>query len=159
MFRTAFALGSVAILVAATGCTMCCHPFDHSGPVFSDDGCSSSNARAGSIFGGSPQPSVLPTKNQIRDESVSPSPTPAQTKQQGQPFSYVMGGNHTQGPLLGHAQPGDVPGSERIVSVTERIVKPSADSSQAAEESPPETSQPLPATGWTARRSSTETLR
>jgi len=70
-----------------------------------------------------------------------------------------MAGDRVQGPLLGRAQPGDVPGSERIVSVTDRVVKPSADSFQAAEESSPESSQPLPATRWTARRPTTEVLR
>jgi hypothetical protein len=160
MFRTALGLGSVAILLVTVGCTMCRHPYDQSGPVFSDEGCPSAmHSRAGSILGGVPQPSSLPTKGQIQDESASPSPTPAQAKPRGQSISYVMGTNRAQGPVLGRAQPGDVPGSERIVSVTDRVVKPSADSSQAAEESSPESSKPLPASGWSARRPTTDILR
>jgi len=165
MFRTALGLGFVAIVLAAAGCQMCCHPYDRSGPVFSDDGCpSSTHSRAGSFFAGSPQPSVLPTKNQIQDESASPSPVPDQAKRRGHSISYVMAGDRVpgervQGPLLGRAQPGDVPGSERIVSVTDRVVGPSADSSQAAEDSSPASSKPLSANGWTARRPTTEVLR
>jgi len=160
MFRTALALGSVAILVATVGCNMCCHPYDQSGPVFSGDGCpSSTHSRAGSILGGSPQPSSLPTENQIQDESVSPSPAPAQAKKHGQSASFGMAGGRVQGPALGQAQAGDVPGAERIVSVTDRVVKPSADSSQAAEEPSLESSKQLPATGWSARRPTTEILR
>jgi len=161
MLRTVLALGSFAVFLAAAGCNMCCHQYDSSGPVFSDGGCQSAHSRAGSILGGGPQPSMSPKNNQLQDGSVSPSPTPAQAKKQNPSVSFGMAGGRVQGPALGKAQPGDVPGSERIVSVTDRVVKPSTDSSQAAQESSPEagSSQPLPATGWTARRPTTEVLR
>ncbi|MCC6125260.1 MAG: hypothetical protein IT426_09880 [Pirellulales bacterium] len=45
-------LGVLAILASATGCTMCCHPYDNCGPVFDESSgrgyCS--NVRAGSIL-------------------------------------------------------------------------------------------------------------
>jgi len=210
MFRMAFGVGSVAILLlSAAGCQMCCHPYDKSGPVFCGDGCSSSTcSRAGSILAGCPEPSVLPAKNPANQEPASPtpaqakkqrpsvsygmagsragsmSPTPVQAKKQHRPISYVMAAkradspsptfaenptpqksppyemtpNRAEGPQLGPAQPGDVPGSERIVSVTERVVGSSADSSHAATETSV-ASQPLPQTGWTARRPTTELMR
>ena len=179
MLRMALGLGSVAILVlAGAGCQMCCHPYDKCGPVFSDDGCSSStHSRAGSILAGSLEPSMAVTTSSNHGQPASPSPTPAQAKKPQKsisyvmagkradspsptpvqakkpqkPISYVMGGKRPEGPLLGPAQPGDVPGSERIVSVTERVL-PSADPSQAAAEASSESSKPLPPSGWSARR-------
>ena len=186
MFRMALGVGSVAILVLSTaGCQMCCHPYDKSGPVFCDGCPSSTNSRAGSILGDSPEPSMSVAKNPVRRESVSPSPKLVQAKKQRPSFSYVMTGRRTEspsptlaeakrpqksvfntmagdrpeGPQLGPAQPGDVAGSERIVSVTERVVGPSADSSQAATEAPPASFRPSPATAWTARRPTTELVR
>jgi hypothetical protein len=187
MFRMALGVGSVAILVlSAAGCQMCCHPYDQSGPVFCDDGCSAScQTRAGSILADSPEASALLSKNSAPQKPVSPTPAPAQAKTRRpsisyvmtgrradspspalveakkpqKPFSYAKAGSRPEGPQLGPAQPGDVPGSERIVSVTERTVGPSADSSQAATEAPQEASLPLPANRWTARRPTTELLR
>jgi hypothetical protein len=213
MFRLALGVGSIAILVlSATGCQMCCHPYDRSGPVFCD-GCSSSAcSRAGSIFAGCPEPSVSLAKDSTHRGPASESPTPAQAKRQRPPttsyvasgkkadstlltpvqsrkqrppISYVMAGNRAdsplptlaeakqpqtpasfptagdrpEGPLLGPAKPGDVPGSERIVSVTEKVVGPSAESSEAATEPSPAPSRSMPATGWTARRTTNELLR
>ncbi len=186
MFRMVLGLSSVAILVlSAAGCTMCCHPYDNSGPVFSDGGCqASTHSRAGSILAGSPEPSVVLANDPIHRKPVSQSPTPDQAKRQlpsmsyvmtgrqaerssptplakkpQEPFSYTMAGNRPEGPLLGSAQPGDVPGSERIVSITDRAVGPSADSSQAAAEASPAPARPLPPSRWTARRPTTELLR
>jgi hypothetical protein len=160
MFRTALGFSAVAILLVAAGCQMCCHAYDDAGPVFSEDGCQSSpHARAGSILAGGSQPSLSPTKNQIPDKPASPSPTPAQAKKQGQSAPFGMIGNPAPGRVQAKSQPGDVPGSERVISVTERVVKSSADPSQATEESSPDVSKQLPATGWTARRPTTEVLR
>jgi hypothetical protein len=189
MFRMALGVGSVAILVlAATGCKMCCHPYDKSGPVFSDCGCQSSTcSRAGSIFAGDPGPTVTATKNSPHDGAVSPSPTPAQpqakrqrptisyvmaskraaspsaavaeAKKPQKPVSYAMAGKRPEGPQLGPAQPGDVPGSEKIVSVTERVVGPSGDSTQVAAEPSSESSKTLPTNGWAAHRPTTELVR
>jgi hypothetical protein len=213
MFRMALGVGSVAILVlSAAGCTMCCHPYDKSGPVFCDGCPSSACSRAGSIFAGSPEPSVVVAKNSTHEQPASPSPIPVQAKKQPRssmpyamtrersaspspapfaakkqhhPISYVMAArrsdsslpppaemkepqkpisdptadNRAEGPMLGSAQPGDVPGSERIVSITERVVRSPADSSQAATEAPLTASKPLPVTGWTAHRPANELVR
>ncbi len=189
MFRMALGVGSVAILaLTATGCNMCCHPYDKSGPVFSDCGCPSLTcSRAGSIFVGDPGPAVVATKTSSHDGTVAPSPTPAQAtakkqhpsvsyvmagkradstssavahaKKPQKPASYVMAGKRPEGPQLGPAQPGDVPGSEKIVSVTERVVGSSADSSQAAAEPSPESSRTLPINGWAAHRPATDQTR
>jgi hypothetical protein len=205
MIRTALILGCSALLIAATGCTMCCHPYDQSGPVFSEDGTSSSmHSRVGSILGGSsqssslgatPRPAALPADSQMQDKSPSPTPTPAppQARKQRQPIPYAKksGGvegqkrpsisyakdagraerpkrpsvsfakdaGRTDGPTLGSAQPGDVAGSERIVSVTDRVVNSSGDASPAADEPVPQSSKALPATGWSARRPTGEVLR
>ena len=163
MFRTAYYLGSVAILFAAAGCSMCCHPYDHSGPVFSADGCQATHRRAGSILDGASQPSPELARNQIHDNSSSP--VLAQASQarrtrpqvQAAPLSEVAA--EPQGPSLGQPQPGVVPGSERVVSVTDRLARPSANSSEAVEQSPSQPSQPMPESGWTARRPTTEILR
>ena len=59
-------------------------------------------------------------------------------------------------------QLGIVPGSEKIISVTDRTVAPSpsgGDSSATVAESATESSQPLPASGWTARRSTSDVQR
>ena len=113
-------------------------------------------------------PSPTPAQAKKPQKSISyvmagkqkdpPSPTPVQTKKRQKPISYVIDGKRPEGPLLGSAQPGDVPGSERIVSVTERVV-PSANSPPAAAEASPESSQPLPPSGWNARRPTTDLLR
>jgi hypothetical protein len=59
-------------------------------------------------------------------------------------------------------QPGDVPGSEQIVSVTERVGEPTANadqSPQVAADSSGATSPSLEAKGWTARRPTYEVRR
>jgi hypothetical protein len=180
MFRSALGLGALAILLAASGCTMCCHQYDHSGPVYSDDGSASSSmhSRAGSILGGggTSQPAMSPTRHRLQeqpndpipDDALTPTPAAAKTKKQHKPMSYVMTGaqkqgqrvgERPQGPLLGKAQPGDVAGSERIVSVQDRVVKPADDAPQVAEDAPQNFSRPLPSSGWTARRPTSEMLR
>jgi hypothetical protein len=154
---------------------MCAHPYDHSGPVYSQDGCQSAeHARAGSILAGDSQPSPPLTQTPAQDKpaaSVFAQPKTrgqsvsfdtsvfAQPKTRGQSVSFDTVDGRVQGRVKGQVQTGDVAGSERIVSVTDRVVKPSADASQAAEESSPESSGPLPSSGWTARRPTTEVLR
>lgn len=201
MFRTVFALGSVSIFLAAAGCNMCSHPYDHSGPVYSQDGCGSSHGRAGSILdSGSPaSPSMV--KEQIPDESVVPEPTRRKPIEQSVSSEMLDDQARTKTPqnrsrtaaahatpntrvptnaprmtsrapatpdsidervpgrIFGQPQPGDVPGSERVVSVTERILGSSGDSSSAAVESSAEPSKPMPTSGWTARRPTSDVLR
>ena len=129
MLRIAMGLSVAAALLAATGCTMCCHPYDYCGPVY--DSCGghpcSLYYRAGSILAGTPE---LPEQVQhtIQDKS---------------PLSVVAGGQ---------MQAGDVPGSEQIVSVTDRVVEPAA----SLDGSTRVASEPLPAKGWTARRPTLE---
>jgi hypothetical protein len=162
MFRMALGLGCTAILLAATGCNMCCHPYDHSGPVYSQDGCQScGHCRAGSILCGNPQPSLALAQPPVKNEkSVLASALP--TRFNPSERSAVVDGTSRRMPsgFKAELKPGDVPGSERIISVTERVVKPAAESSQTqmAEDSSPDSS-PLPSRGWTARRPTPEVLR
>jgi hypothetical protein len=158
MFRTVLGVSSVAILLAATGCTMCSHPFDNSGPVYSQDECQSSgHARAGSVLDKNPQPSE--SLEQTQTEEKPTSLVSARPKMQGHSVSSDTAGGRVHAKVTEKTNAGDVPGSERIVSVSEQVVKPAADSPQVAEESPSDSSQPLPSTGWTARRPTPEVLR
>jgi hypothetical protein len=62
MLRKMGMLGVVAVLACASGCTMCCHPYDNCGPVYNEASgrpyCS--DARAGSILENRAAP-VVPT--------------------------------------------------------------------------------------------------
>ena len=190
MFRMALGVGSVAILaLTATGCNMCCHPYDKSGPVFSDCGCPSSTcSRAGSIFVGDPGPAVVATKTSSHDGTVAPSPTPAQAtaKKQHPSVSYVMAGKRanllhvigscpreeaTEAGLLRHGRQAGrkapslaQPTRRRTRLGKDRVgnravVGSSADSSQAAAEPSPESSRTLPINGWAAHRPATDQTR
>lgn len=60
MPRSAIASIGVGLLALATGCTMCAHPYDYSGPT-STGSCPTgahSTARAGSILAGAGAPAV-----------------------------------------------------------------------------------------------------
>ncbi len=133
MLRTALGVGAMLALLAATGCRMCVSPYDYCGPVYEGQGCSScgSEARAGSILAGGSQPSPAPV--------LAPAPQTSSAPVRRQ--------------VQGQMQFGDVPGSERIVSVTDRVVGSSttaADSSNVATDSSPDSPQSLPSQGWTA---------
>lgn len=173
LFRTV--LGLATILLACSGCTMCCHPYDYSGPVYGGPGCGSSQcSRAGSILDGGVQDAQesqtsMPIEKKVEKKVVRESApatsaraTPARAKSRGQTDSFASAGGRVPDHLKGEAKPGDVPGSERIISVTERIVgasTPPADTAVAARESSAESSSPLPTSGWTARRPESEVLR
>ncbi len=172
MFRTVFGLAT--ILLACSGCTMCCHPYDYSGPVYGGSGCGSScssqRSRAGSILDGGVQDAQgtqtsMPVEKKVAKKVVRESApaTSARSKSRGKTASFASAGGRVPDRMRGEVKPGDVPGSERIVSVTERIVGSStttpADTAVAAQESPAESSTPLPTSGWTARRPETEVLR
>lgn len=128
MFRSVVGWGLVAVFIGMSGCRMCQHPFDYCGPVF-DSGrqpCSM-QSRAGSILDG-----------------ITETP-PSQVEEHQEPAF-----------MANEMRPGDVPGSERIVSVTDRAVDPAVeedDSSQTADLASPTSSSS--SAGWTARRSST----
>lgn len=204
MFRMTLGMFAVALLLSATGCQMCCHPYDYSGPVYSDGCQCSGGARAGSIFagGGVTSTGTVPpdgqvkrgVKKQISDEPssyVSERPKtkvsrPAPVIDSGENWSPTVGSavkykrqasvgrpakvaesGENWSPEVAAAvksqRPGYVPGSERIISVTERVVKPAGDSSQSGEQladkSGPSTSESMPSSGWTARRPTPEVLR
>lgn len=64
--------------------------------------------------------------------------------------------------VQGDIRPGDVPGSERIVSVTDRVVGPTADSGDAPQvvaDLSTDSSLPLPSKQWTARRPTPSVIR
>jgi hypothetical protein len=199
MLRTVLGLSLVAVLFAASGCSMCRHPYDCSGPVYDNDGCqgcsSGGHGRAGSILDGDgsdgnvqtstkPSPketnlieelstSSVRTRPKTRSQTVSmPSAkkTPVDAasasamrtrpKTRGQSVSFDTIDGRVQARVKGKVQTGDVPGSEKIVSVTDRVVKPAAESAQVAEDAPSEPFKPLATdAGWTARRPTSEVLR
>ncbi|MCD4726353.1 MAG: hypothetical protein K8R46_01735 [Pirellulales bacterium] len=136
MLRMALGLGLVAVSFTLAGCRMCQHPFDYRGPVYDyapDCQSCSMQSRAGSILENTSVP--MPT--------LAPTPTPARAEQYQE---------YTEGEM----RLGDVPGSEQILSVTDRVVEPAVvatESSQMAGRSSPTSPDTLPATGWTARRS------
>ena len=139
MRRMALGLGGAVVLLAAAGCTMCCHPNDYCGPVYEGGRCQSCSlhSRAGSILAGTTE--------------IEPSPDLAQRPAQNQTVSNAS----LRRQVHGDTKPGDVPGSEQILSVTDRVVGSSTDSdggSQLASDPSSESSKPLSSQGWTARR-------
>jgi hypothetical protein len=146
MVRRTFGLGVVAILLASAGCRMCGHPYDYCGPVYDSGDCQpcGSHSRAGSILSGTPE--------------ITSSPDLAERGLRGKTMSPASLRNEVQGEM----RPGDVPGSERIVSVTDRVVEPStpsADSPQVSADLSTEPSKSLPAKGWMARRPTSDFSR
>jgi hypothetical protein len=136
----------VAVVLAAAGCTMCCHPYDYCGPVHDDQGCQScsTRARAGSILGGARE------LGPVLEEARRPAPA--------QRVSRASAPRQAQA----DTKPGYVPGSERIVSVSDRVVQRAAtavDTPQVAAEPSAEPSKPLSANGWTARRPTPDLMR
>jgi hypothetical protein len=146
MLRTRLSLGVVAVLMTAAGCTMCCHPYDYCGPVHTDHGCQScsTRARTGSI--------LAETSDVAPSLELAHRPVP----------SNAVADKSLHRQIQGDIRPGDVPGSQQIVSVTDRVVDPSAspaDSPQVAAQPSSEASKPLSAAGWTARRPTPESAR
>ena len=143
MLRTALGVGAIALLLATAGCRMCCHPYDYCGPVYEDRGCQScgSQTRAGSILAGGPLAAApVASESQPSAPVSAPVPRNAQTK----------------------APWGVVPGSARIVSVTDRVVAPAttaAESSEVVADASANSSQSPASDGWTTRRSTPDVLR
>jgi hypothetical protein len=81
--------------------------------------------------------------------------------------AQVVGAPHRNAETMqaktgGQPRVGLVPGSEKILSVTDRKVTPSATAGEApavAAESAAEPAKPLPSAGWTARRPAADTQR
>jgi hypothetical protein len=171
MLRTGLGLGVAAVLLAAAGCRMCCHPYDYCGPVYQGGDCQSCSRgdRAGSVLAGTPDTWASPTvtPRPARSQAVVSTPRRVQTSGQtasprrvrtsGQSASFATVGGRVQGRVEGEVRTGDVPGSERIVSVTDRAVdgsESSADQPEFASQPATESVSSLPASGWTARRES-----
>jgi hypothetical protein len=74
MRRTCFAGCFAALLLAATGCTMCDHPYDYCGPTFSGECGQTCNplARAGSIL--SPPAEVTTSGGAATANEILPEP-------------------------------------------------------------------------------------
>jgi hypothetical protein len=146
MLRTAFGLGVATVLLSVAGCRMCCHPYDYCGPVYEGRGCQScsSNSRAGSILSGTPEFASSPevVRRQVQGERM------ARTAVQGPTRGESMSPASLKSQVQGELRPGDVPGSEQIVSVTDRVVDPAT-----------APSEPLPSKGWTARRPTPDVTR
>lgn len=73
MSRVALAWATVCLTLMGTGCTMCQHPFDYSGPVVCGPNPEPAHVRAGSILSGMQQPMV---DSEASSPSASPSPAP-----------------------------------------------------------------------------------
>jgi hypothetical protein len=76
MYRALFALTLVG-LVALSGCTLCCSPYDYCGPTFTggDGQPCDPNARAGSILSGGMPARALPSDvraSQVLSETDEP---------------------------------------------------------------------------------------
>ena len=159
MVRTALGLGVMAVLLAAAGCTMCCHPYDYCGPVYEGDGCQSCSlhSRAGSILASAPEitPSPDMVRRPVRNQTAS-------DVSRGRVQTQSVSDASLRSQVQAERRAGDVPGSEQIVSVTDRVVGSSPDSdgdSQLASESSAEPARPLSTKGWTARRPTPEITR
>ncbi|MEN6450684.1 MAG: hypothetical protein ABFC96_09350 [Thermoguttaceae bacterium] len=147
---------------------MCCHPYDHCGPVYQCGGfaCCGPYARAGSVLAPGSQPvSHRAASDRIESKQPTKQPTKAETPASARrPSAPIQSQRPTVADrqLIGEARPGDVPGSERIVSVTDQAVGPSlapaVSSTTPAVSSPTVTAstatpaETLPGGGWTARR-------
>lgn len=159
MFRMALSLGVVAVLLIVAGCTMCCHPYDYCGPVYDDCGQSCSPCyRAGSVLSG------CASEPTMESGGVAHRTASGQAVARAPAERHRSGNRPVQGQSLARvpaprqppisSKPADVPNSERIVSVTERIVGPSLtsdDASRAATGSSTPAKAPADQ-GWTARR-------
>lgn len=186
MVRSALGLGVVVLLLVVAGCTMCCHPYDYCGPVHDctnecpPDGPSTS--RYGSILSGNgqtveeltptPEASQQPTKAR-----PTPAPTSTSRRAKGQTVSYAKSGSRSQasnsprqqssGRRQAQAQvkPGLVPGSEKIISVTDRAANEPASAAKVVsnaasdEETSTATTASPTSAGWTARRPTAEVMR
>jgi hypothetical protein len=137
MLRTGMSFGVVVlVLLSSVGCQSCRHTYDNSGPVFSDHKCPTCGvqAREGSILDGStPLTPLAPDATQAKEAKK-----------------------------VDKTKFGKVSGSEKIISVKDRVVKPgktTEEPPQLAVESVTESSKPLPSKEWTARRPTAELVR
>lgn len=87
MFRVAFAWAAVCLAIMGTGCTMCQHPYDYTGPVVCGPNAEPAHVRAGSILSGVAHlpaaelsasggtPSGMPTKAPEKNAAQTARPT------------------------------------------------------------------------------------
>jgi hypothetical protein len=165
MLRLGLGLGILAVLSTLAGCTMCCHPYDWCGPVHDGEGCQScdSRYRVGSILAGTAETATLHevgadvTTQGMADEPIVDGQTRVSAKHaRSEPsVAAVADSGRRQRYMQQTGKMGDVPGSEKVISVTDRVVEPGATVSEAsATPSEPALTADSPATtqGWTARR-------
>ena len=138
MFRMVLGLVLVGACIMLAGCRMCRHPYDYTGPVYDGpQGSSSWQTRAGSVLDG---------RGTMPMYSEEYQPTYAGDYQE------EVTDRGRQELIGAEPQPGDVSGSAKIVSVTDRVLgdeNGSIETSRMAENSSDAT---LPSAGWTARR-------
>lgn len=149
MFRTGLGLGLVAVSIMLSGCRMCRHPYDFCGPIYDGpQGSSSWHTRAGSVLDGE---QTMPAYSEEYQPTYIGD---------NRPGDYQTADTEDYRELIGNeAKAGDVPGSTRIVSVTDRVLgdeDTSVETSRIAENSSGGT---LPSAGWTARRPTSPTRR
>lgn len=171
MVRTSLAVAVLGVLATAAGCTMCCHSYDYCGPIYDGPyatGCEH-NLRANSVFSGTAQmPPSTPTARQKAQGAQPTAQPPAQPALQSEPQSGLQPEPQlVPQPMSESASQrvpqswssGEMAGSERIISVTERTVEPPALTLDAsAEPSSATTKTTMPSRGWTARRSTDESV-
>lgn len=155
MSRTLLAWIPAGLLAFATGCAMCAHPYDETGPTvgsIAGDVCQP-GARAGSILAApiGPVYSGAPMEGELLESESPPAPTPAPAP----PPPTAPG---PSGEDVSRFFPG-VP-RESILSVTDRKVEDSApelpaDDSSVQTQPAPRTmrtyAQPTSSKGWNAR--------
>ncbi|NLF09037.1 MAG: hypothetical protein GX594_13810 [Pirellulaceae bacterium] len=161
MLRTGLGLGLLAVSIMFSGCRMCRHPYDYCGPVYNGPhGPSSWHSRAGSVLDGTQampdyyeeyQPAY--TGNPQPTRAVAPQPTRAGDYRPARPDDYQSADSRDYKALLAdEAQPDDVPGSMRVLSVTDRVLgegNAPIETNRIAEDN---SSGAPSSAGWTARR-------
>ena len=156
MCRSLLAWIPAGLVVFATGCAMCAHPYDETGPTVGaivGDVCQP-GARAGSILAGpvGPMAAGVPMEGELLEPQPEPTPAPpppASPEPAGQDVSQYFPG---------------IP-RESILSVTDRKVEdgasaPPADDSAVQTQPPPRRmrtyAQPTSSSGWSSRRPRTQ---
>lgn len=169
MWRMVAVWAGGLMVLSLAGCTMCCHPYDHCGPVY-ENGCHScSQGRVGSILEGgeellpvpnTPSPTPAPPKATSSARSRQPQSMRTASVRYRQPSGQAVSPTRSTYTASTRPKAGDVPGSQKIISVTERTVTdPNTPVLQPVSESEVDDSKTLPASGWTARRPTSEVVR
>ena len=91
MSRALFAWVAIHLAVVGTGCTMCQHPYDYSGPVVDGPCPEPCHVRAGSILSGT-QPAIVYSQNNVPPTATPPAAQkqPEQQTPQPTPRSVIV---------------------------------------------------------------------